>query len=82
MLKIRPEGALVRYQFIEFLLRIAAFKFYGDPGTETYAYSLIKLLQEHIIHSYRYEQSEKFRQEYLWTASNALIFKANEQNLN
>lgn len=78
LLKIRPEGALVRFQFVELLLRLAGQKYHGEPGTETFNYSLLKLLEENILPYYHYEQGERFRQEKMFNSDVHKVFKANE----
>ena len=81
LLRIRPEGALVRFQFLELLLRLAGQKYEGEPDTLTYADSLQKLIEDNILGWYQYEPPMKFRNELLFTMANARAFKVNESML-
>jgi hypothetical protein len=42
-------------------LRLAGQKYEGEPGTETYAFSLMKLIEENILGWYKFEAPESFR---------------------
>ena len=57
LLRLKPDGALVRYQFLEILVRIAGSKYKGTTFTpfkkqpetvETYARAIELLIQENI----------------------------------
>ena len=73
LLKLQPEAALTRFQFIEILVRIAGYKYlnqtYSKKGktitVKTFTQAVKTLFQEN-IDLYYYEPSDQFRKEQLW----------------
>ena len=87
LLRICPDGALLRYQFIEILVRIAGAKYKGQTYTafkkepeqiETYARALEVLIEEHVIQQFDFESPESIRFNKIWKNDSAAIFRANQ----
>lgn len=87
MIKIQPDNAMVRYQFLEILVRIAAEKYKGQTYTPwkgepeqvtTFARATEILIQENIENRYSFDSCELIRFGRLWKNDVAGIFKANE----
>ena len=87
LLRICPDGALLRYQFIEILVRIAGAKYKGQTYTafkkepeliDTYSRALEVLIEEHIIQQFDYETPETIRFSKIWKNDSAAIFRANQ----
>jgi hypothetical protein len=72
-----PANALERYEFMEFLARIAEKKFKEPKICKTYTEAVEKLLEEHIFKLGDKEDWQEFRDEKLWTIDVNDVFEAN-----
>ena len=76
-----PANALERYEFLEFLARIAEKKFKEPKICATYVESLEKLLEEHIFKLGDKEEWQEFRDNRLWTIDVNDVLEANQEHL-
>ena len=61
-----PDGALIRFEFIEILVRIAQEKFLKPGICKTLSEGLEMLIERHIIPENRASEWQGFRDELIW----------------
>ena len=82
-LEENPDRALNRYEFIEFLVRIAAFKFKEtSKQVSTYAEAFEILLQKHVFEYTNLPPWQDFREKELWSLGPNDVISANLININ
>lgn len=87
LLKLQPDSAMVRFQFLEILVRIAGQKYIGQSyqgsrsqpeQIDTYKRALEILIEDHVVRNYDFETPETLRFSKIWQNDVAGIFKANQ----
>ena len=82
-LEENPDRALNRYEFIEFLVRIAAFKFKDTAKqVSTFSGAFEILLQKHVFEYMNLPPWQDFREKELWSLGPNDVITANISNLN
>lgn len=78
---MNPDRQLIRYQFLEVLVRLAITKYYKTKVCPTHEEAVFKLFEEHILPYFRKFNSNDFKWIKLWNEQCDIVIRANLRTL-